>query len=115
MSSLFASRRCGNSHRALIVFFPPPGTISWPRETGSKRGNGMALRELAKREGDGIVVSLLWDDSAPPGLDVRVDYRDERLGIAYSFRPPRDEALEAFEHPNAYARVARDRQRVRTA
>jgi hypothetical protein len=75
----------------------------------------MAFRELAKREGDGIVVCLFWDDSAPPGLDVRVDYRDDRLGVAYSFRPPRDEALEAFEHPNAYARAAHHRPRVRTA
>ena len=67
----------------------------------------MTLRELAERDGDGIVVRLLWDDSAPPGHDVRVDYRDERLGVFFSIRPPRDEALEAFHHPNAYARVAR--------
>ena len=75
----------------------------------------MALRELAQREGDGIVVRLLWDDSVPPGIDVRVDYRDDRMGVAYSIRPPRDEALEAFHHPNAYARAEYDRPKVRAA
>jgi hypothetical protein len=61
------------------------------------------LRELAERTGDGIVVQLLWDDSAHPGSDVLVEYRDERSGVSYTLHAPRDRALEVFHHPNAYA------------
>jgi hypothetical protein len=63
----------------------------------------MALRRLAERSRDGIVVELFWNDSAPPGTDVLVEYRDERRGVFFTLHPPRDRALEAFYHPNAYA------------
>lgn len=38
----------------------------------------MAVRQLAERNGDGIIIQLFWNDSAPPGSDVFVEYRDER-------------------------------------
>lgn len=63
----------------------------------------MAQRQLAERDGGGIVVELFWDDSAPPGSDVIVEYRDELQGVSYKLYPARDRALEAFYHPNAYA------------
>ena len=64
------------------------------------------LKQLAERIADGIVVELLWDDSAPAGSDLVVEYRDERQGVSYTVYPPRDRALEAFNHPNAYATAA---------
>jgi hypothetical protein len=36
----------------------------------------MALRELAEREADGIVVELFWADRAQRGADVIVSYED---------------------------------------
>jgi hypothetical protein len=62
----------------------------------------IVLRQLDERIGDGIVVQLLWDDSAPAGDDLSVEYRDERRGISYTLHPPRRCALEVFRHPNAY-------------
>jgi hypothetical protein len=64
------------------------------------------LKQLAERYADGIIVELFWDDCAPAGSDVVVEYRDERRGVRYTVYPPRDRALEAFNHPNAYAAVA---------
>jgi len=63
----------------------------------------MALRQLAERAGGGVVVQLYWDDSAPAGRDVIVAYRDELQQVSYNVCPPRDRALEAFYHPNAFA------------
>jgi hypothetical protein len=64
----------------------------------------MALRELAEREADGIVVRLFWDDERTTGADVIVTYEDERRNASYLLHPPRAEALDAFYHPNAYVR-----------
>ena len=64
----------------------------------------MALRQLAERNRDGVVVQLFWDDSAPPECEVLVEYRDERQDMSYRFYPPPARALAAFYHPNAYAR-----------
>jgi hypothetical protein len=61
------------------------------------------MRLLAERESNGIVVRLFWDDAAAPGSDVVVKYRDLREGVAYFLYPPRECALEAFYHPNAFA------------
>jgi hypothetical protein len=76
----------------------------------------MALRQLAERSSGGIVVQLFWIDSAPPGLDVFVEYRDERLEVFFTLWPPRDRALEAFHHPNAYAgRIESEPSGIQTA
>lgn len=63
----------------------------------------MALRQLAERSRDGVVVQLFWDDSAAPECEVLVEYHDERHDVSYRFHPPRSRALAAFYHPNAYA------------
>ncbi|MGH3023613.1 MAG: hypothetical protein ACRDNI_08165 [Gaiellaceae bacterium] len=63
------------------------------------------MKLLAERENDGILVRLYWDDEASPGEDVILRYRDGRSGRTFSARPPRDRALHAFHHPNAYAPV----------
>ena len=61
------------------------------------------MKLLAGRENDGILVRLFWDDHAKPGQDVILRYRDDRHGQAFTARPPRERALHAFYHPNAYA------------
>lgn len=55
--------------------------------------------ELARRSHDGLVVRLLWDALRDR---VIVRYRDIRTGDAFTAEVPRDQALAAFEHPNAY-------------
>jgi hypothetical protein len=60
------------------------------------------MRLLAKRESYGILVKLFWDEDAAPGLDVVVEYEDRNEDVWYVLRPPRDRALDAYYHPNAY-------------
>jgi hypothetical protein len=55
--------------------------------------------ELAKRVHDGIVVRLVWDALQDR---VIVRYRDQRTGDAFSADVPKEQALAAFRHPNAY-------------
>jgi hypothetical protein len=63
----------------------------------------VAVRELAERHEGGIVVRLLWNDSAPPGRDVFVEYQDEQREVFFDFYPPHDRVLEAFYYPEVYA------------
>jgi hypothetical protein len=59
------------------------------------------VRELAFREGDGIAVALVWD----PATDrVAVRVEDARTGDRFEFAVRADQALDAFDHPFAYAR-----------
>ena len=63
------------------------------------------MRLLADRGTGGISVRLFWDESAAPGADIVIKYEDRSEGLAFDFRPPRDRALDAFYHPNAYLSV----------
>jgi hypothetical protein len=56
--------------------------------------------ELDRREGDGIVVSLLWRKD---GNVVSVAVTDDRSGEDFELVVPPDRALDAFHHPYAYA------------
>jgi hypothetical protein len=58
-------------------------------------------RELARRSDSRIVVRLLWDEQRD---EVLVAYRDHETGDRFTAQIPREEALEAFRHPNAYRR-----------
>jgi hypothetical protein len=60
------------------------------------------MRLLADRATDGISVRLFWDEAAVEGADIVVKYEDRSVGVAYVLYPPRDRALDAFYHPNAY-------------
>jgi hypothetical protein len=60
------------------------------------------MRLLADRGTGGIHVRLLWDEAAAEGADIVVEYEDRSEGISFELRPPRDRALDAFYHPNAY-------------
>jgi hypothetical protein len=63
------------------------------------------MRLLAVRESCGILVRLFWDDEAKNESDVVVEYSDRSEDIAFVLRPPRERALDAFYHPNAYRPV----------
>jgi len=57
-------------------------------------------RELAARESDGIQVLLLWH---PDEDALTVSVEDARLGDRFHIAVARDQALDAFYHPFAYA------------
>jgi hypothetical protein len=57
-------------------------------------------RELAARESDGIHVLLLWH---PRSDEVTVSVDDTRTGQYFELPVERDRALDAFNHPFAYA------------
>jgi len=57
-------------------------------------------RELAVRENEGLVVSLLWSKSADR---VKVAVADARLDEQFELHVPGADALDAFYHPFAYA------------
>jgi hypothetical protein len=60
------------------------------------------MRLLADRVTDGISVRLFWNQAAAGSGEIVVEYEDRSEGIAYVLHPPRDRALDAFYHPNAY-------------
>jgi hypothetical protein len=62
--------------------------------------NGGRSKELARRQNDGVVVSLLWH-RANDRLTVTVD--DTRTGEQLTLPALRENALEVFYHPFAYA------------
>jgi hypothetical protein len=57
-------------------------------------------RELAAREGDGVHVLLLWH---PQDNTLTVSVEDARVGERFEIAVERDRALDAFNHPFAYA------------
>jgi hypothetical protein len=57
-------------------------------------------RELASREGDGVHVQLLWH---PQDNTLSVSVEDARVGERFEIAVERDRALDAFNHPFAYA------------
>jgi len=57
-------------------------------------------RELARRENDGLEVSLLWSKSAGR---VKVALVDLKRDEAFEFDVPGADALAAFHHPFAFA------------
>ena len=57
-------------------------------------------RELAHRSADGIDVRLLWSASSD---EVSVEVTDSRLDNVLYLPVARDRAMDAFNHPYAYA------------
>jgi hypothetical protein len=57
-------------------------------------------RELARRVNYGIEVMLAWDQQADR---LAVSVLDARSGRRLEFEPTREQALQAFYHPFAYA------------
>ena len=56
--------------------------------------------ELAHRAGNGIDVSLFW---TKPGNRVTVEVFDEQFDEGFAFEVDGADALDAFNHPYAYA------------
>jgi len=69
-----------------------------------RKGGGMFLarstRELAARTSNGVSVRLLWH---PRENAVTVSVEDVRIGDRFELAVPPDLALDAFNHPFAYA------------
>jgi hypothetical protein len=63
------------------------------------------MRLLADRGIGGISVRLFWDEAAATDADIVVEYEDRDGEVTYVLHPPRDRALDAFYHPNAYMDV----------
>ena len=72
----------------------------------------MTLHELAERSRDGITVRLWWESETD---EVTVTYIDDRKGEAFTLYPARQEAMAAFDHPNAFPDRARQPQHSTTA
>jgi hypothetical protein len=58
------------------------------------------VRELDRREGDGLEVTLLWCERTGAVL---ICVEDSYAEIGFHFAVDRADALEAFRHPYAYA------------
>jgi hypothetical protein len=58
------------------------------------------MKELAHRRQDGLEVTLLWDEGSN---EVSIELVDERSETARAFVVPSGAALDAFNHPFAYA------------
>ena len=56
-------------------------------------------KELAGRDGDGLLVRLLWNANGDRLLLV---VEDARSGAAFVAPVPRDRGLDAFRHPFTY-------------
>jgi hypothetical protein len=63
-------------------------------------GNQTEWTELASRGNDGLEVALLWNQATDR---VKVTVADSKLDDAFELHVPGAEALEAFNHPFAYA------------
>jgi hypothetical protein len=63
----------------------------------------MGRRELAQRSADGVEVTLLWNPVSDT-IAVRVVERDTEA--CFELPVARDQALNAFNHPYAYAALA---------
>ena len=63
------------------------------------------MRLLADRGLGGISVRLFWDEAAAAGSDIVLEYEDLNEDVTYVLHPPRERALDAFYHPNAYMHV----------
>jgi hypothetical protein len=57
-------------------------------------------RELARRTHDGVEVALLW---SPADDRLTVVVEDRKLNERFELQTRRDNALEVFYHPYAYA------------
>lgn len=57
-------------------------------------------RELSHRANDGLEVVLFWHELTN---ELTVSVSDERTGAYFELAADRDNALDVFEHPYAYA------------
>ena len=60
----------------------------------------VGLRELAHREHDGLEITLVWNSETNEVAVEVLDVREERC---FTLPVPAELALDAFNHPYAYA------------
>jgi hypothetical protein len=72
----------------------PEGAIAYETTRGD------SLRELAYREGDGLEVTLLWDERCDR---LAVSVFDWKTGDCFALEAAGDRALDVFYHPFSYA------------
>ena len=60
----------------------------------------VGLRELAYREHDGLEIALVWNSVTD---EVAVTVTDVREELSFTLPVPAERALDAFNHPYAYA------------
>ena len=73
------------------------------RERQARDNAESERRELARRSGAGVDVTLYWH----PTLDeLLVCVNDKRHGAHFEIRPARNLALDVYYHPYAYADLA---------
>ena len=78
------------------------------RERQARDNAESERRELARRSGAGVDVTLYWH----PTLDELIDcVWDERHGAYFEIRPQRYLALDVYHHPYAYADLADEYER----
>lgn len=70
------------------------------RESGFNHGRRTEMTELAHRRTDDIDVSLFWDRDRD---ELFVLVEDIRAGDRFSLQAARDQALDVYRHPFAYA------------
>jgi len=70
------------------------------RDERTPMTHSTTLRELAHRAHDGLEVTLLWDARSN---EVSIDVADERSNTSFSLPVAPGSALDAFNHPYAYA------------
>jgi hypothetical protein len=62
-----------------------------------------SMRELAHRSNDGIDVTLFWHSDTD---ELTVCVCDQRRGAYFEIQPGANDALDAFDHPYAYASLS---------
>jgi hypothetical protein len=71
---------------------------------GEKEMAQLDQRELAYREHDGLEITLVWNAVSNEISVAVVDAREE---LSFCVRVPSEYALDAFNHPYAYAALER--------
>jgi hypothetical protein len=91
--------------RLVVAQSAPAGSVrpGPPAAPAAGRLSPAGVRELARRETDGLEVALLWsrwDDR------LTVTVSDSRSGERFAVDAAPNEALDVFEHPYAYSSPA---------
>jgi hypothetical protein len=74
---------------------------------GEREMSQLDQRELAYREHDGLEITLMWNARSN---EISVGVVDAREELSFSVLVPSECALDAFNHPYAYAALERGSQ-----
>jgi hypothetical protein len=77
------------------------------QQEGEREMDQLDQRELAYREHDGLEITLVWNAVSN---EISVDVVDVREELSFCVLVPSEYALDAFNHPYAYAALDRGTQ-----